>query len=445
MAIDLRSATMPGHRVSAEEWQSLLLHDLGLKAVDILEAMVHYRTGLLLVGFKEEEKFNEVLARLVAGVSWSKLDAMVYGWSVLENVVDVQVVGVSNHHRPLEIVEKLREYGQVIRFNLGSHMGGLKGVFNGVIFAKMRLHDGAALPAFVRLMEHGETIQIRSEAIEKTCHRCLGKGHVAAFCRKPAATVKDGIKSKTWAMIAAAPAGPAAVSSPPEVVLSSTDSEGDVDEDIGGPGSDVGALTDPPSMGKRSRRRGGKKRNSSGGLSPPHIRLRVEEGVDRQQRGLESPSAASDGLDGGSRASSSQQVEQEATGAPLSSLGTNQVELSHGDGVLNEDGHVDGSVAPNHVEPAASSGGEASEGHRELDLADQPPRFSGSAPLISQEDEEAAPGLQHPSAGSGGGSDATLGLAGTPELLQRLQEAPQGLMQVDGCELTYLGSIQVEK
>lgn len=269
VAIDLRAALPPDHRVKAEEWQSLLLHDLKVKAVDVLEAMIHYRTGLLLVGFKEEKGFNEALTKLANGVSWSKLDVMVFGWSVLENVVDVQVLGVSIHHDPDMIIEKLKEFGQVVRWSKGMHSGGFKNAFNGMIFVKMRLDDGATLPAFVRLMKHGETIQIRSEAIEKTCHRCLGKGHLASRCQKPAATVKEGIRAKTWAMIAAGQAAPAAGPPSPDVTaISSSDDEDSASEDRDALGSDMEAPADSGKK-KRSRGRKGKKRISSGGSSPP--------------------------------------------------------------------------------------------------------------------------------------------------------------------------------
>ena len=76
------------------------------------------------------------------------------------------------------------------------------------------------LPVYIYDEKAGSTIQVYSDKQQRVCYRCLGKGHIAAFCRKALKTQATAIGTTSWASIAAgSPKVPVSngVVTPPEV------------------------------------------------------------------------------------------------------------------------------------------------------------------------------------------------------------------------------------
>ena len=76
---------------------------------------------------------------------------------------------------------------------------------NGIVSLTMCLKQEAEMPEFIYEEITGNTIQGFSDKHQCTCWRCLAKGHVAAFCKRPLKMQETALKSTTWAKIVAGP------------------------------------------------------------------------------------------------------------------------------------------------------------------------------------------------------------------------------------------------
>ena len=58
-------------------------------------------------------------------------------------------------------------------------------VRNSIVSVKMKLGAQAAIPAFIYDKASDCMVQVYCDKQQKVRHRCLEKGHIAAWCRKP--------------------------------------------------------------------------------------------------------------------------------------------------------------------------------------------------------------------------------------------------------------------
>ena len=186
------------------EWMEFLSKDVELDLKVIVEAMQHTITGTLLVKPASEELYLDILRKVEAGVTWSKYGSQVYGWSAGEEVSSVQLHNVMQAADLEAAVQVLAQFGTVLSrvVHVYKEIPTMK---NGVVTSKMRLRAQVELPVYIYDGKAGSTIQVFSDKQQGVCYRCLGKGHIAAFCRKALKTQATASGTKSWASIAAAP------------------------------------------------------------------------------------------------------------------------------------------------------------------------------------------------------------------------------------------------
>ena len=209
ICIGIREAFPGGGKVPVGEWFGFLKEDLGLTMSDITEAFQHSIMGALLVRVEEEEKFREYLGRMERGVLWKKHGSTVYGWSAGEEVVQVALHNIFSESDLDGALRFMSSFGTIVSKQVMTYKEAPT-VKNGIVNLRMRLKPEAQLPTYIYEEKTANTIQVFSDKQQRICYRCLGKGHIAAFCRKPRKTqvTAEAAGVKTWAKIAAATIAP---------------------------------------------------------------------------------------------------------------------------------------------------------------------------------------------------------------------------------------------
>ena len=195
--------------VKHEDWALFLKNDLKVTSKEIAAVEFHIYQQILLVRCVNQESFDRELAKLQAGVRWSKADKTVYGWSVEEALTNVRVVNLGYDVPENVVTDVLSRYGTIVSSRWG-FVKELPGVRDGSLNVKIKLNKDAVLPQFISYGT-SDLFGVFSDITEKVCFRCSGKGHVGIYCRrKPQA---PDYTSKTWASVAAkdVPAQPACV------------------------------------------------------------------------------------------------------------------------------------------------------------------------------------------------------------------------------------------
>lgn len=173
------------------------------KPGQVAEIQLHSVSRNLIVGFEGDEIYQSALRKLEQGITWPKYPGIkIHGWSTSEYLTPITIMNWSKYLNFEKLKARLETYGKIISFQFG--------VFkedplckNGNIHLRMKLKEGAVIPAFVEIPGAAECLQIYSDNTEKVCFRCTEKGHIAPFCRKKAKQV-DYTKNQnpTWACIA---------------------------------------------------------------------------------------------------------------------------------------------------------------------------------------------------------------------------------------------------
>ena len=202
VCIDIKQVA--GLKVPSKDWVTFLKDDVKLNAEDVVECQVHSVTGFLLVKLHDELLYQEVCDKLQQGIPWSIRDgAKVFGWSTQDALASVKIINMTVHIDEKCVIKHMENYGTVVHHRIG-YIPGWKGVRDGSLTLKMKLKEGVVMPSFLDLTKlNGEILQIFSDQQEKTCFRCLGKGHIAPFCRRKAKEFSDHNKSQSWASITA--------------------------------------------------------------------------------------------------------------------------------------------------------------------------------------------------------------------------------------------------
>lgn len=196
---------MPGGgKITIPEWMEFLKEDLEVDLKEIEEACIHSITGTLLITFVEERRFLEVLEKVERGVVWRKRGVTIFGWSAGEEISTVQLRNVLVRADLDAVLAELGKYGPVLSKIVHCYKEA-PSVKNGWVTLRMRLSSNVELPIYIYDKSIGNTIQVLCDKQQKVCYRCLGKGHIAAFCRKTKKTQTTAVGSSTWASVAAGP------------------------------------------------------------------------------------------------------------------------------------------------------------------------------------------------------------------------------------------------
>ena len=199
---DVRGAYPGGGKVPVLEWMDFLKADVGLALADITEAVQHTITGMLMTRLRSEELFQEALRKAEDGVAWKKHGVTVYGWCAGEEVTNVFLHNVLEQSNLAAAISTLAKSGTVLAKEV-HHFKEAPNIKTGVVTVKLRLFPNSTMPSYIYEENINNTIQVFSEKHERVCHRCLGKGHIAAFCKRPRKSQEAAVQSKTWAKIVA--------------------------------------------------------------------------------------------------------------------------------------------------------------------------------------------------------------------------------------------------
>lgn len=212
LCLDIRSVYPGGGRVPIPEWCSLLKEDVGLNMRLIEEVCQHTVTGMLIVRVSEEDTFKTLLAKVEEGILWKKYGKKVYGWAAGVEVTTVYLHNVLVQADLVGILAVLGKQGEVLGHAIHKYKE-LPHIRNGIVSVRMKLGAQASIPAFIYDEASDCTVQVYCDKQQKVCHRCLEKGHIAAWCRKPLKThaTATATSTKTWASVAAGKPSPSPV------------------------------------------------------------------------------------------------------------------------------------------------------------------------------------------------------------------------------------------
>ena len=202
VCIDIRTAYPGGGKVPIPEWCSLLKNDVGLDMTLVEEVCQHSVTGVLIVRVKTEECFQDLLRKVEEGVLWSKVDKNVYGWTAGVEISTVYLHNVLGQADLKGILEVLARQGEVLGYTVHKYRE-LPHVKNGIVSVRMKLKASSEIQAYIYDEKSDCTIQVFCDKQQKVCYRCLGKGHIAAYCKRPVKTRATAAATKTWAAVAA--------------------------------------------------------------------------------------------------------------------------------------------------------------------------------------------------------------------------------------------------
>ena len=203
--LDIQSVYPGGGRVPIPERCSLLKDGVGLNMRLIEEVCQDTVTGMLIVRVSEDDAFKELLAKVEKGKK-------VYGWTAGVEVTTVYLHNVLVQAGLGGILAVLGKQGEVIGRTIHKYRE-LPHIWNGIVSVRMKLGAQATIPAFIYNEASDYTVQVYCDKQQKVCHRCLEKGHIAAWCRKPLKThaTATATSTKTWASVAAGKPSPSPV------------------------------------------------------------------------------------------------------------------------------------------------------------------------------------------------------------------------------------------
>ena len=200
---DIRGAYPEKNRVPVPEWLEFLRKDVGVNLQDLKLALQHSLTQFLMITLPDEDTFTSTLSKAEQGVEWAKYKVKVYGWSASEEVTKVTLTNITSPLDCNAAIQEMAKHGAILSQKVLRHQH--IDVPTGSISLNMRIKPDAELPSFIYEESIGNTITVHSAKHQRTCWKCLERGHIAAFCRKPIKTQAAAAKSKTWAKIAAVP------------------------------------------------------------------------------------------------------------------------------------------------------------------------------------------------------------------------------------------------
>ena len=216
---DIRGPYPGKGRVPIPEWMNFLQQDVGLDLKELSNALQHSITGHLLIQFTSDDTFQRILTKAGDGVMWSKHSVRVFGWSAGEETIKVHLHNIFCESDLDAAIREMCKHGKIINQEVHKYKQAPT-LPNGIVSLTMRLKQEAEIPEFIYEEIAGNTIQVFSDKHQRTCWRCLGKGHVAAFCKRPLKTQETASKSTTWAKIVA---GPTAEAQPELQAIDSAD------------------------------------------------------------------------------------------------------------------------------------------------------------------------------------------------------------------------------
>lgn len=166
----------PEAKVPIRDWMMFLKEDLGLVANDLVEAQVHSITNLLMVKFKEEKKFEEIVKKLEKGVHWSQFNTMVYGWNVHQNLITVRLINLSVHVDKEKVLRYFETLGEVVFKSEGELKGFFKGVKDNSLTLKIKLNEGAEVKPYIKIGPMGEFIQVFLMQLRRSVSNAVNMG-----------------------------------------------------------------------------------------------------------------------------------------------------------------------------------------------------------------------------------------------------------------------------
>lgn len=181
LIIDINDAI--GRKATVEEWAEFLTEDVKVDRMAVKRVGIHSLTGMLMVTFSTPQHYLDALKKLEEGVMWTKAGTKVYGWDVQAGLTKVKLLNISEEMDVESLRTYMGKYGKVVSWKVNTWGKLFPQAATGSISVTMALNQGAVLEPFIRSVKLGEIVHVVGDNLERTCARCLKKGHIAAGCR----------------------------------------------------------------------------------------------------------------------------------------------------------------------------------------------------------------------------------------------------------------------
>eukprot|EP00092_Neocalanus_flemingeri_P040634 GFUD01044245.1.p1 GENE.GFUD01044245.1~~GFUD01044245.1.p1 ORF type:complete len:483 (+),score=116.25 GFUD01044245.1:119-1567(+) len=161
-----------------DAFTDFLRKDVKIDLAKVDSVSIHPLAPYCLVKLKNDEYFEETLARVKDGLLWSG-KGMVSGFRCDDVFTEVKILGVSPETSKDEVQAYMQVFGEIIG---AIRIGRVKGtnIPDGTYYMRMILTE--SIPSMVPHSEDGEMWVVRHEGQDLTCFKCFGTGHMSKDC-----------------------------------------------------------------------------------------------------------------------------------------------------------------------------------------------------------------------------------------------------------------------
>eukprot|EP00092_Neocalanus_flemingeri_P040630 GFUD01044241.1.p1 GENE.GFUD01044241.1~~GFUD01044241.1.p1 ORF type:complete len:493 (+),score=123.44 GFUD01044241.1:119-1597(+) len=161
-----------------DAFTDFLRKDVKIDLAKVESVSIHPLAPYCLVKLKNDEYFEETLARVKDGLLWSG-KGMVSGFRCDDVFTEVKILGVSPETSKDEVQAYMQVFGEIIG---AIRIGRVKGtnIPDGTYYMRMILTE--SIPSMVPHSEDGEMWVVRHEGQDLTCFKCFGTGHMSKDC-----------------------------------------------------------------------------------------------------------------------------------------------------------------------------------------------------------------------------------------------------------------------
>eukprot|EP00092_Neocalanus_flemingeri_P040632 GFUD01044243.1.p1 GENE.GFUD01044243.1~~GFUD01044243.1.p1 ORF type:complete len:505 (+),score=130.49 GFUD01044243.1:119-1633(+) len=161
-----------------DAFTDFLRKDVKIDLAKVESVSIHPLAPYCLVKLKNDEYFEETLARVKDGLLWTG-KGMVSGFRCDDVFTEVKILGVSPETSKDEVQAYMQVFGEIIG---AIRIGRVKGtnIPDGTYYMRMILTE--SIPSMVPHSEDGEMWVVRHEGQDLTCFKCFGTGHMSKDC-----------------------------------------------------------------------------------------------------------------------------------------------------------------------------------------------------------------------------------------------------------------------
>lgn len=173
--------------VDSQKVQDFLVNNLFIKSGEVNFVQLHSVEHKILVGFISEQRFDEAVTLLEAGVQWPALGKVVFGYPASKKIQEVTVKNVSYRMKQDEVESVFSRYGDVKSVKRTFWKGLGRNVWDGIVKVKLITTREMIIPRVIRI--RGSDFydpQVwhcsYKEMYQLGCFKCKKFGHLARDC-----------------------------------------------------------------------------------------------------------------------------------------------------------------------------------------------------------------------------------------------------------------------